>query len=256
MKTGFTTMGTPGLSLEEIVAITKEYGFDSVEIRVRDDGEIKPDITDEEAKKVKEILSAVPDYGLFCYNTTLHEGAEEMEKSLLDNLEIAEKTGAKRIRVFPGKYETEKEIDELIRVLKIVSSKYSGKVQINLQNHAGNGLSCEQGIKVINELNDDLYSFIFSPDECIKRDIEYMPYLSDIAKISRQMFIADISEDKKYTLIGEGCIPFKEVIEEMKRSGFDGYLTLKWEKCWCDYLPSYKEGFASFFNCFRSNNII
>lgn len=255
MIKGFTTMGTPGISISETVDIVKKYGFDSLELRLREDGEIKPDIAGDELENTKNLLSKIEDYGLFCYNETHFAGQEKMESSMLECLELAEKTGAKRVRFFTGKIETEEEYEVAKAALKNVSLKYKGDVKIRLQNHSGNGLSCEQGIKLISELNDKRITFIFSPDECLKRGEEYLSVIPEIAKITDQIFIADMTDDNKYCLIGEGIIPFDEILKKMKENGFDGHITLKWEKCWCDYLPTYEEGFPSFINYLEKYNI-
>lgn len=248
MLTSFTTMGTPGLSVDEIVNVAKVYSFDSVEIRVLDDGEIKKNISDEEIKQIRKKLSVFDSFGLLCYNITISENKEKMVENVLNNLEFAEKTGAERIRVFTGKIITSEMMSELISALKSILEAYKGRVQINLQNHSGNGLSCAQGIELINKLKDDRLGFIFSPDESLKNGEDYMSCIEEITKISRQIYVADMTKEMKYCLIGEGIIPFNDIISQMKRNGFDGIITLKWEKCWHDYLPDYTIGFPSFKN--------
>ena len=256
MKTSFTTMATPGLSLDEIIDAAKKYKFDCVDLRVRNDGEIPADLTDKQADDVKSKLdkAGIKLLSLFCYNDTIKSGKENMEKSILKHIEIAEKIDAVGVRIFSGKIETDEEFEDLCIVLENVLEKYKGNINIFMQNHSSNGLSCKQGINLCDRVKDSRLSFIFSPDECFKTSEEYMDILPEIAKITKQMYIADITKEKKYCLIGDGVIKFKEIIGQMKDNGFDGYLTLKWEKCWCDYLPFYEEGFKSFFRYLYDNN--
>ncbi len=250
-------MATPNLSIDEIINIAVRYNFDCVDLRVRDDAEIKKNITDKEAEVIKEKLNkaGVKLLSLFCYNDYIKSGIENMEKSIAEHIEIAEKLNAEAVRIFAGSIETDEEFDNLCIVLSNILAKYKGKVNIFMQNHATLGLTCEQGIKLSERIKDKRLSFIFSPDECYKSGWEYMDKLSEIAKISKQMYIADITEDKKYCLIGDGIIKFDEILQVMKENGFDGYLTLKWEKCWCEYLPDYDEGFKSFFDYIEKHNI-
>lgn len=246
MEYGFTTMATPGLPVDSVIRLAREYGFDTVDLRVRDDGEIRENISYEEAESIKSKFNDIKLYTLFCYNETVKSGKDKMEASVQRYIEIAEMVNAENIRIFSGNIESGEELDMLCEVIESVLEKYKGKVNIFLQNHASNGLTCEQGIEVIKRVNDERLKFIFSPDECFKRGEEYLHLIPEITKITKQMFIADITESKKYCLIGDGIIPFKQIIGEMKACGFDGNLTLKWEKCWCEYLPSYQEGFRSF----------
>ena len=248
MKTSFTTMGTPELSLDEVILAAKEYGFDAVDLRVRDDCEVPLNITDKEAEIIKIKLEEenIGLMSLFCYNETIKSGKEEMKNSILKHLQIAEKIDAFGIRIFSGKIETDEEFSDLCSVLKNVLEGYKGSINILMQNHSSNGLTPKQGITLCETIKDKRLNFIFSPDECFKLDVDYMPYLPEIGKITKQIYIADITDEKKYCLIGDGVIDFKKIIETMKNNGFDGYLTLKWEKCWCDYLPAFEEGFKSF----------
>ena len=105
MKTSFTTMATPGLSLDEIINAAKKYKFDCVDLRVRDDGEVPADLTDEQARDIKLKLNSagIKLLSLFCYNDTVKSGKENMEKSILKHLEIAEKLDAISVRIFSGK---------------------------------------------------------------------------------------------------------------------------------------------------------
>lgn len=246
MKTSFTTMGTQGLSVEEIVEVAKKYGFDGVDFRVHENGEIPLDVTKEQAKDIKEKLKGIALPGLFCYNKTLNDGEKEMEGSVLRCLEIGEMLGCESIRLFTGKLETNEDINSLCNVLENVLEKYKGKTKIYLQHHTMNSLNCSQAIEIFKRLDKEKCGFIFSPDEGYKMDEDYMPLIPEIAKFTKQIYVADITKDKKYCLIGEGIIPFNEIINTLKTNGFDGYVTLKWEKCWCDYLPDYPEGFKSF----------
>ena len=46
----------------------------------------------------------------------------------------------------------------------------------------------------------------------------------------------------KYTRIGEGIIPIKEIVEMIRLSGYEGYYSLEWESSWREELRG--EGFV------------
>lgn len=256
MKIGYTTMATPGLNLDEVIEAAKEYNFDAVDLRVHKDGEISEDITFEEAQIVKEKLGEIDLSGLLCYNSKIQQGKEEMEASILRCLEVAEKLDSKSVRIFSGKIESDEMLSDLCEVLNKVFEKYDGNVDVFLQNHASGGISCVQALKIAEKVKDKRYGFIFSPEQSYLMGEDYFELIPEVTKITKQIYIADVNEENLYCLIGEGVIPFGKILTIMKENGFDGYLTLKWEKCWRDYLPPHQKGFESFITYFKKEGII
>ena len=112
MKTSFTSMATPGLSIDEIIDAARKYRFDFVDLRVSDDGEITADLTDEQAESIKSKFnsSGIKILSLLCYNDTIKSGIESMEKSILKHLEIAEKLDVVGVRIFFRKNRKQKRI--------------------------------------------------------------------------------------------------------------------------------------------------
>jgi len=251
MDFGFATLATPGFSIEQIAGEAKKYGFNSVDIRVRNDGEIKPDITKSEAERIREILGEIKLSSLLCYNHTIADDDEKMVETVLSAAELCELLDAESIRIFTSQID-ETNYERLMVALHRIFKAYKGSKRILIQNHAGNGLTCPQAIEVAKELQSPNFGFILSPDEGFKRDEEFMHLIPELVKITDKIFVADMTAEKKYCLIGDGVIPFKDIISEMQKYGFDGNITLKWEKCWCDYLPEYDKGFESFINYFKN----
>lgn len=246
MKIGFTTMATPGMSVEEIVKEAVNYGFDGVDLRIRVDGEADEKVTVRRANEIRKIFGKTEISSLMCYNYTLLEGADKMKESILNLLNAARRLKVKNIRVFSGKLENDELLSHLADVINDIFKEYDDGINLLFQNHAGNGLTCEQALKLSEMVTDKRWGFIFSPDECFKGKENYMHLIPELVKITRQVYIADMTRDVKYCRIGEGVVPLKTVVKELCANGYDGYLSLKWEKIWCDYLEDYKVGFESF----------
>lgn len=245
----FTTMATPGVEISKIIEEGINYGFSGIDFRVVTPrgGEIDVNISDDAIEEIKNLMGdKIYISSLFCYNKTIHAGEEEMIESVIKHMELAERLSVKNIRIFPGKAENNEVLDKICYVLNKVFEKCDKKVNVLLQNHLNNGITSVQALYIKRKVSDNRYGFIFSPDEAVKGGEDYMNTLEDICKITRQVFIADLDNDMKYTLIGKGKINFKCILTKMIEYGYTGLVTLKWEKCWCDYLPSYKEGFSSF----------
>ena len=51
---------------------------------------------------------------------------------------------------------------------------------------------------------------------------------------------------KKHTLLGEGKVPTLDILKLLKDDGYDGYLSLEWEKAWIPDLPEPEEAFPQY----------
>ena len=247
MKTGFTTMGTPSMSLGEIFSLAKEYSFDSVDLRMHKDGEVPLDLSDDKAEEIVKAAGKTELFSLLCYNLTLGNDTEDIIKSILQCIKAGETLGLKAVRIFSGRIETEEQLNEFSSILKKIFESYRGSINLLVQNHKNLGVSCEQAIEIGKRVNDNRFGFIFSPDQATKNGENYMNLLKELVPVTKQIYIADVNSEGLYCLIGEGIVPLKDILLKMKEYGFDEYVTLKWEKCWCDYLPSFNEGAESFF---------
>lgn len=78
-KISFTTMATPELNIEEVIAVEKEYGFHGIDFRMehRGRGEISNEIFAEEAQTILDRLGNLEISSLQCYNKMLRDGKEE-----------------------------------------------------------------------------------------------------------------------------------------------------------------------------------
>jgi sugar phosphate isomerase/epimerase len=53
--------------------------------------------------------------------------------------------------------------------------------------------------------------------------------------IGRRTYHVHVKDGKRsggYTLLGEGDVPLRELVGELHKAGYDGYLSLEWEKAW------------------------
>ena len=49
---------------------------------------------------------------------------------------------------------------------------------------------------------------------------------------TRLTHVKDSKPNETYCLLGEGDIPIREMVTLLKQGGYDGYLSLEWEKRW------------------------
>src|SRR5690349_21941435 len=74
-KLAFTTLACPGWSLDRVVAATREYGYDGVELRLLDGEIINADLAASERKRIRDTFAAasVP---ICCLDTSVRVAAD------------------------------------------------------------------------------------------------------------------------------------------------------------------------------------
>ena len=246
-KISFTTMATPELDISAQAAVARAYNFDGVDLRIieRGRGEIPPDLTPEQAADILEQFGEIEISSLMCYNKNISSGHEEMVASILNCIRIAKLLKTPLIRIFSGRIETEEDLDALVAALKAVLERDDSSVKIGIQNHV-NHISALQTIEVCERVASPRVGIILSPDQSVARDEDYVPLLPRAAKHTFQLYVADKNPDKAFVLIGTGMIDNARNLRILRENGFDGYVTLKWEKVWIPELPEYPEGISSF----------
>jgi sugar phosphate isomerase/epimerase len=67
----------------------------------------------------------------------------------------------------------------------------------------------------------------------------------------RHVHVKDGLEDRGYTLLGEGDIPVEKMLGLLDKFGYDGYLSVEWEKRWHPELPAPEVALAQYAETLR-----
>lgn len=248
LKISFTTMATPELDLDREIAEAKRYGFDGIDFRMKfnNKGEIDEGISQEDAQAILQKLDGLALPSLLCYNMKVRDGHQQMADSILKCLDVAKKLEVSAIRIFTGKLETDEDTNVLVQVLQEVVAKDNSDIKIAMQNHINIGVTLHQALEVCQRVNSPRVGVIVSPDHAVRIGENIAEILPGLMPYVIQLYMVDVNENNDYVLIGDGCIPFSDILDVLLENGFGGYVTLKWEKCWCPNLPAYPEAFHSF----------
>lgn len=262
MKLSFTTLGCPKWSLKKVIKNAAEMGFDGIELRgLLADMDITklPEFT-ENLDSTRNLL-AENNINVVSISTSARFAVVDTNASKQHfdetrrNMKLASELDASFVRVFGGEIPegyTIKSIKPiLVQNLKELGNeaKQYG-VKIGLETH-----DSWTDSKVLAQLMEE----VDHPDIGILWDLHH-PYrfnkeqpeftYSNLKPYIVGIHIKDsklgINDEHQYTLLGEGDVPLKKMLQMIYQGGFNGYATLEWEKRWHPYLAEPEEAFPHF----------
>lgn len=283
------TMGTPELDVFGALKLFKDIGLDGAEIIVQDG--YKSAIPQrcsheylEQIKKLSEelllpIIALTPYYSHF--NSMDRIQREEDISGLKSVIDYSVFLGAKYIRIYGGNFaQGEKDIGDQKRKYLISSLLSLGDyaqtkgVYLVVENHFNTmSVSAKQTINLINEINHpnvgilyDQANLTFTGQESWQDALElqfskvlYTHVKDLIFKSADTTFTSsDVSHPKEEErnvitrIVGEGIIPWSDILQAMQSMGYDGWLSLEYERRWHPLdIPEAKIGMFKSMQCLR-----
>ena len=249
MKLSFTTMATPELTVRQQAEAAKGFGFHALDLRMQTggSGEIPPDAEAERLEQIRGDAGTVS--SILCYNAQIDTGIGKMAESVRQHLEIAKAIQAPAIRIFTGKLKDGEERHVCAALERALAEGPSG-VDILIQNHLNASTTVHQAVTVCKTLNTGRVGIVLSPDhaQMIGEEID----LEDTLPYVKQLYIAG-DETRNMGVPTQQLQPiYRRIIQALPEYHFDGYLTLKWERCWRKELASYDVVFPQFMEWMES----
>ncbi len=253
------TMGTPGRDIFEVIKLFRGIGYDGIEVRIAKDGQIDSEsITGNEAKS---ILRAAKNESMeFSCLTSYYQNlvADNLRDDVIKNLkrvvEIADLLECRLIRMY-GCVEpyTQKNISfndfwsltvSGLQEVALYAAKYG--IGICIETHIGSlTMSVRDTIRLLDDVNMHNVGMLFDyawveiagvekGAEAVRAAARYIKHVhvKDWALESRIPLV------KRSCLMGEGTVRWEEVLSELKKIGYTGYISDEYEKFWHpDELP-------------------
>lgn len=286
MKIAGHTMGTPEYSLEQAIDLFKDIGLDGIEIIVQNgykcgfEEEINEHRINAIAQIVKEAGMQVS--CLTPYYTNINSLNAKERKKDIDGIEkvihMAAICGAPFIRIYGGKFgeddtENEFEMEEkLIDSMKALGAAAKNhNVTLVLENHFHTMTAiASKTANIVKKISHPNVGILYDQANlallraedfkvAIPLLAEYIKYVHVkdlIYKEGNKEFksdhVSDISKDDRITssrILGEGILPWKEIIKDLRGIKYSGWLSLEYERRWAPYdLPDAKTGMRESFN--------
>ena len=231
-----------GQSIEVQIKAHKELGWDYMELR-NVDGENLTMMGDE---KFEEVYRKVSESGLkvSCFSSCIANWATRISGDFqkdVDELKRAiprmKKFNTKFIRVMSwpnddkNPWPEEKWAEEVIRRMKeLAKIAEDGEVILAHENCSGwGGLSPENSLRLFNEVNSPAFVLLFDTGNVIAHtDIDTWDFYIKIKSYIKYVHIKDYKADKSgATFPGEGASKVKEILTDLKNSGYDGFVSIE-----------------------------
>lgn len=274
------TLGTPGQTLPEALRLFRSAGLDAAEVIYQADypAAVRPG----DAAAVKEAAAAsagegVPIVALTPYTTSINSTDAAQWRSGVDEfrgcIDAAQELGATRVRVYagswqPGNADHSAHWGQLRTALGVLSGYAADAgVVLCVENHFGTmtqtaadtaRLVRDIGAPSVRVLYDQA-NLTFTHDEdwreafAIQGDLISHVHVKDLVfKDANARFRASDTarvkaEERAVSsrVVGDGVVPWTEILGELSRRGYDDVLTLEYEYRWHPQdLPEPAVGFA------------
>lgn len=291
MKIAGHTMGTPEYSLPEAIKFFSSVGLDGIEIIVQTDGykcaiDLNADPSDiaDVKKLLRENNLAVacltPYLNLF---NSVDEAERERECERLKKvILLAEALNAPSIRIYGGKFITGEADPGGFKIAQLVKSmrecgefSKSHNVRLCLENHFGTmtttAAKSAEIVRLIDHPNVgilyDQANIAFFPAEEFEEAIGlqagkiFHVHVKDLVyrDVAGQLVCSEVSHIKESErtvssrIPGEGILDWPAILRSLKKTGYDGWLSLEYERRWQTIdLPHAAEGIPRAFRYIKT----
>ncbi len=264
MKISCTTLCCPNWSLEMILERFKQYGYDAVDFRgLGDEMEVwhLPAFSTGAAETVRRISDVGLEVSAFCSSARMfHPDPSEREKDVAEVAQYAHlcrEFGAPTIRIFGGALKgtpVEQALETAAATLREMAGVAGEDVMLAVETHDDWVCSSmiADAMKKVELPNVGVLWDLHHPyrlgGESPGQTYDNIGQLTVATHVKDSRITGEGEDDYEYCLGGEGDVPLEEMVALLKDGGYDGYLTLEWEKKWHpeiaepeEALPAYAE---------------
>ncbi|MFF7237276.1 sugar phosphate isomerase/epimerase family protein [Streptomyces collinus] len=240
MKLAFSTLGVPGLSVPDVLALATAHGYHGVELRAHPEEPVHPGLTAAERADTAALFKAagVEILGLAGYTRVAAPGDDApVLEELRSLLQLAHDLGAPFLRVFPGADpDLPAEESDAVAARRLGTAAEDAAalgVRILLETHDSHRTGADLirvlgpvGHRQVGALWDVMHTWLGGeqPQDSYAALAPHLGYVQvkDIAS----------ADDTSPLPLGAGVLPLTECVDVLCRHGWDGWLCWEYEKRW------------------------
>jgi sugar phosphate isomerase/epimerase len=237
MRLAFSTLAFPDLPFERVVEAAVRYGYDGIELRIVDGELVSPTMTDAQRNRTKREIAGAG-LALCCVDTSFEIANPDVAMDeALALVELAAELGAPMIRLFAGAPDDEAWRVTIARTAeRLAALAERGRalgVSIGLETHDSfatgevladvlSGAPPDVGV-----IWDTLNPIVAGepPDRTFAAIADRVAHVH----IKDGGVPPDLEENR---LLGQGRVPVGTIVGMLARRGYDGWLSVEWEKKW------------------------
>jgi sugar phosphate isomerase/epimerase len=242
MRIAFSTLACPEWRLERAIGAARRYRYDGIELRMLDGELLSPAIGAAERARVRGIVEHAG-LALCCVDTSFEIAAPDAPvDEALSFVELAADLGAPMIRLFGGAPHGEDRRATAARVTEglaaLVERGRDRGVGIAVENHdafaRGDALA-----EVLADAPADV-GVVWDPLNALAAGEPFDRTYAAVRERVTHVHVKDggVPPDlERNVLIGEGRVPIAEIVATLAADGYDGWLSVEWEKRWQPSIP-------------------
>jgi L-ribulose-5-phosphate 3-epimerase len=280
MRIAGHTLGTPHQTVPEALALFADAGLDAAELIYQDDYRSGLPLRDrrsaDQARRASDDLG-IPIVGLTPYTTGINALDDRDWQAAVDEfrgaIEIAQLVGADRLRVYagswqPGQQDASAHWDRLVAALQTLAPEAADAgIRLCVENHFGTMTqSAAHTARLVHEVDHpavrvlyDQANLTFTHDEAyeealrIQGDLVGHVHVKDLVftdpdapfQASETARVAASERAVRSRVVGDGIVPWGDILASLAALGYDDVLTLEYEYRWHPQdLPEPAVGFS------------
>jgi fatty-acyl-CoA synthase len=249
MKISFSTLACPDFSWTDIYSMAKDLGFDGIEIRglgsdiyavnAKPFSDAQLPIT---KKKLADLRIEIPCFSSGCC-LKFKDKHDENITEITQYIALAEKMNTPFVRVLADLQPmVVDEVDDsyIVSILKELA-EIAEKTTVTLIVETNGVYADTKRLRaVLDAVNSRSVAALWDMNHPYRYAQEApLTTVANLGPYIKYTHIKDsVLRDGKvtYTLMGQGSLPVKNMIEALKSIGYDGYVSLEWVKRWANEL--------------------
>lgn len=230
MKIAFSNLAVPAWALDQTVAAVGELGYDGLELRLLDGEPI--DAAELDPSKRRAAGKALAGVTLVSLDTSI-ELTRPFERELDAALELAADWGTSTVRVFGGTHEAP--LDDIARRIEpsLDSAEQHG-ITVALETHDGFARATHVA-ELLRRLDRPSFAALWDLHHPYRFGESPRQVVDALGSRIHLVHLKDAvrrGDDWQLVPLGDGEVPARESVDTLRAVGYDGWLTVEWEKRW------------------------
>jgi len=251
MKISFSTLSCPDWSWEKVLDEAQRLGYDGIEVRGADGEMYLPKAKPFLDENIQGTMAELSRRGLILTDlgssVSFHD-PEKWEAFLQEGkeyIDLAAKLGVPYVRVFgdrvPDRTGAAETIALIVKGYKALCEYVGERNVMILQETHGDFPDMDLLRPVVEGVSDPRFGILWDIEHVFKRyGKDASAFVAWAAPHIRHVHVKDTKTQAdgtfKLCMIGEGDVPIAEDCALLRGIGYDGFLSLEWEKKWVPHL--------------------